>query len=61
MTDPNQKIFRIELQRDSAGQFFNIPPEFEFSSNEVILQQEGKRLVIVPAAEVAPADLSATV
>lgn len=60
MTEQNQKIVRIELQRDSEGQFLNIPAEFEFSTNEMIVKQEGSRLVIASASEVAPADFPAT-
>lgn len=54
MTEQGQTVFRVELQQDSDGQFFNIPPELAFSTDEVILQHEGNRLIITPASQTAP-------
>ena len=54
MTEQGETIFHVELQQDSDGQFFKIPPELAFSTGEVILQREGHRLIITPAIQTAP-------
>lgn len=54
MTEQGQTIFHVELQQDLGGQFVNIPAELAFSTDEVILQREGHRLIITPASQTAP-------
>ena len=39
MTELNTNTFQIELLRDSEGQYFNVPPEFELLTDNVLSQQ----------------------
>ena len=51
MTELNTNTFQIELLRDSEGQYFNVPPEFEFLTDNVLVQQNGNRLIFSPVTE----------
>jgi virulence-associated protein VagC len=48
MTDTMLDTITVTLQRDAEGQFFNIPLEFELATDDVLLIQDGNRLVIEP-------------
>ena len=39
MTELNTNTFQIELLRNSEGQYFNVPPEFEFLTDNVLVHQ----------------------
>lgn len=54
MTEPMLETISVRVQRDAKGQFFNIPLEFELAANDVLLVQDGNRLVIEPIK--APGD-----
>lgn len=58
MTDLNPSGFQIELLHDSEGQFFNIPPEFEFSIDwtAMTIRMHGDCLIICPSAAEQLAD-----
>ena len=39
----------ISLERDSEGQFVEIPPEFELPGQAAIMRKEGGKIIIEPA------------
>ena len=51
MTGLNINLVHIELLRDSEGQYFNIPPELEFLTDNVLVQRRGNQLILSPVLE----------
>jgi antitoxin VapB len=47
-------IRRVKLHRDGDGQFIDIPRDFEFPGEDVIIRKEGDKLVIEPAPQKKP-------
>jgi virulence-associated protein VagC len=40
------KSIDVKLLRDKKGQYINIPPEFEFSDEDVLMSKDGERLIL---------------